>query len=104
MLYNTQLLEKGLRATFQTAYGSMITQPHLAAVQSLFTPAPSGAASEKYAWLGAHEIEQAAEPCRRVTEVAGDDGVVTHNEKRQSKFIGQCFCQRGFSIARWANQ
>lgn len=52
MVYETKLLEKGLNAQYHAAYGSMITQTHLAAVRDLYTEAPSTAASEKYAWLG----------------------------------------------------
>lgn len=52
MLFNTRILEKGLLAQFNTAYSAMIQQPHLAAVQDLYTTVPSSAHAERYAWLG----------------------------------------------------
>lgn len=52
MLINSKILEKGLLAQFQTTYSEMIRQPHLAAVQELYTAVPSTANSETYAWLG----------------------------------------------------
>jgi phage major head subunit gpT-like protein len=52
MLINSTILEKGLRANFHQSYGELIQQPHLAAVQELYTLINSNAESESYAWLG----------------------------------------------------
>ena len=52
MVFNTILLERGLRAQFEAAYKQMLDRPYLQQVRGVMTELPSNAASEKYAWLG----------------------------------------------------
>jgi phage major head subunit gpT-like protein len=52
MVYNTSILEKGLKAQFEQAYQQLMTKPHLAQVTELYTEVPSDSEGETYAWLG----------------------------------------------------
>lgn len=58
MVFNTVLLERGLKAQFDAAYKSMLARPYLQAVRNIMTEVPSNAASEKYAWLGDFPLVQ----------------------------------------------
>lgn len=58
MIFNTVLLEKGLRAIFDAAYANALTRPHLAAVREIMTMLSSNANSEKMAWLGDFPLVQ----------------------------------------------
>lgn len=52
MIFNTVLLEKGLRAAFEEAYKATLSREHLMALMSIVTMVPSNSNSETYAWLG----------------------------------------------------
>lgn len=52
MIYNTLMLEKGLRAAFEEAYKGTLAREYLMQILSIMTMVPSNASSENYAWLG----------------------------------------------------
>jgi phage major head subunit gpT-like protein len=58
MIFNTALLEKGLRPIFETAYKATLARPHLQQIRDIMTMLPSNASQEKMAWLGDFPLVQ----------------------------------------------
>lgn len=52
MVFNTQILKRGIDARFQEQQTAMLARPHLANMARLYTEVPSNGAYNDYSWLG----------------------------------------------------